>query len=436
MTIIRRAALAGAILMVSLKIGKGDWNRMVAREAQIQTRNRYYESNPILNDEGVAMISRPALKRFLYVGSGPIRAVYSQPGDFEEALFVVSGSEFYRVDLDGTVTYLQGDIALGGTPRMAATASIGDGVDATPAYLFMADGRSLYCYIENGYALGTLTGSPNNGDVVQLSTVYYKFTTGSVDAGTPAGTMANPWLVAKGATDAASFINFGNAVSATGNPGTDYSTALAANPDAQYVSSEANTCYVRANNPGTVGNDIPTTVPTGTDISWGATTLVNGGNPSVFGVTVPGDVGAVDVCFVSSYIVVIPVQTLNYKGRFYWIEPGETVINALDFATAETVPDPVFNVVAFNDQFWLPGSNSTEVWYFTGNINAPVQRLQGVTFARGTWAGTALQIKESMIIVDSDGGVFQISGGLARISNPSIEERIRNAILKQSYLTP
>lgn len=422
--------------MVSLKIGRGDWKRQVAREAQIQTRNRYFESNPILNDEGVAMISRPALKRFVYVGSGPIRAVYSQPGDFNEALFVISGTEWYRVDLDGTVTYLQGDIAASGTPRMAATAPIGDGTNATPAYLFMADGRNLYCYIENGYAVGILNGTPVNNDTVQISSVYYKFTNASVDAGAPAGTLANPWLVNLTGTSLIALTNLGNAVSATGNPGTDYSTALAANPDAQMVSVEANTLYVRANTAGIMGNGLATLITSGTGLSWGGATMAGGGSPSVLGVQVPGDLGAVDVCFVSSYVVVIPVQGGDFNGRFYWIEPGETTINALDFATAETVPDPVFNVVAFNDQFWLPGSNSTEVWYFTGNINAPVQRLQGVTFARGTWAGTALQVKESMIIVDSDGGVFQISGGLARISNPSIEERIRTAILKQSYLTP
>lgn len=421
--------------MVSLKIGKGDWKRKIAREAQIQTRNRYFESNPILNDEGVAMISRPSLKRFVYVGQGPIRAVYSQPGDFSEALFVISGTEWYRVDLDGTVTFLQGDIYGSGTPRMAATAPIGDGSNATPAYLFMADGRNLFCYVENGYAKGVLNGTPINNDVVQIGTSYYKFTTGSVDAGSPTGTLANPWLVNLDATSLLAFTHLGNAVSATGNPGTDYSTALTANTLAQFISSESNNAYFRANSAGIIGNGVATLITSGTGLTWGHATMTGGGTPGVLGVQVPGDLGAVDVCFVSSYVVVIPVQGGDFNGRFYWIEPGETVINALDFATAETVPDPVFNVVAFNDQFWLPGSNSTEVWYFTGNINAPVQRLQGVTFARGTWQGTALQVKESMIIVDSDGGVFQISGGLARISNPSIEERIRIAILKQSYLT-
>ena len=82
----------------------------------------------------------------------------------------------------------------------------------------------------------------------------------------------------------------------------------------------------------------------------------------------------------------------------------------------------------------MPGQTTTEVWYFTGDIDAPVTRLQGITFDRGTWEGTAIQVKTSMIIVDSDGGVFQIEGGIKRVSNSSVEERIREAMQKQAAL--
>ncbi len=42
-----------------------------------------------------------------------------------------------------------------------------------------------------------------------------------------------------------------------------------------------------------------------------------------------------------------------------------------------------------------------------------------------------LQIKDSMFIIDSDGAVFQVRGGLQRVSTPQIEERIRRSILIQ-----
>jgi hypothetical protein len=159
---------------------------------------------------------------------------------------------------------------------------------------------------------------------------------------------------------------------------------------------------------------------------------VGGGGDYVTVVATPDDVGPISVGYIASYVVVIPAQGEGINGRFWWINPGETTIDPLDFATAERAPDPVFSVVVFADQFWLPGSNTTEVWYFTGNVDSPVLRLQGVTFDRGTWQGAAIAVKESMVIVDSDGGVFQIAGGLKRISNPSIEQRIRESIQFQA----
>ena len=115
-------------------------------------------------------------------------------------------------------------------------------------------------------------------------------------------------------------------------------------------------------------------------------------------------------------------------------DPGEVYVDPLNFATAESAPDPVQNVVVFGDQIYFPGQSKTEVWYPTGQDAAPFRRLQGVAFDRGSWEGTATQVKESMIIVDTDGGVFQITGGgMQRISNPSIEERIRESIRFQSF---
>lgn len=417
--------------MVDLPLGRADYNRKVAKEARIQTRNRYFEQNPILTDGGSALIARPALMRWLYAGEGPTRAVYSQSGDFNGALFVVSGTEWYRVDRDKTVTLLKTGLNPQTAISMAATGTIGDGVGATPEYLFMSDGRNLFLYIENSYATGILSGTPANADAVNLGSVYYAFTNASVDAGTPDGTLANPWLVALGGTDAETWDNFGAAINATGTAGTQYSTALTINPDAKAYSINASSVQVRANTPGALGNDVVTT-ETGAAITWGAATLTNGGNGQVTEVQTPQDVGVISLGYIASYVVVIPAQGEDINGRFYWIEPGETTIDPLNFATAERAPDPILEVIIFGDQFWLPGTTTTEVWYFTGNILAPVQRLQGVTFDRGTWQGTAIQVKESMMIVDSDGGVFQVSGGLTRVSNPAIEERIRNAIQYQA----
>lgn len=414
--------------MADIPLGRADYHRSVAKEARVETRNRYFEQNPVLVGSNTALISRPGLRRWIYVGEGPIRGIYSQPGSFSDALFVVSYNSWYRVDRDGTVTLLTNGINPGGAAvSMAGTGTIG----VIPEFMYLADGRNLWLYTENDYARGTISGSPANGDVVRIGAAYYQFTTGSVNAGAPAGTLANPWLVAKNLSDAVSWQNFGWAIAAAGTAGTDYSTALVANPEAVIYNVDSTSVSVRAVAIGALGNGIPTT-ETGAGIVWTAATLTGGGSATVTVVETPGDVGALSVGYIASYVVVVPVQGEGINGRFWWINPGETTIDPLDFATAERAPDPISQVIVFSDQFWLPGKSTTEVWYFTGNIAMPVLRLQGVTFDRGTWPGTAIQVKESMVIVDNDGGVFQIGGGLKRISNPSIEERIRVAIAAQA----
>lgn len=416
--------------MAEIPLGRADYNRAVPKEARIQTHNRYFEQNPVLNKQIAALISRPGLTRGIAVGAGPIRGIYSQSGSFADALFTVSDETWFRVDKTTVVTSLTTGIKPGtGVVSMAATSTIG----TLPEYLFMADGRNLWLYAENGYAKGYLSGTPLNNDVVNIGGIYYKFTSGSVDAGTPLGTAANPWLVLLGASAILSWTNLSYAIGRGGTPGTNYSTALTKNAFVVVFNVVAGGISVRAVAVGALGNAVVTTVPVGA-ISWLAATLTGGGTPSVTTVQTPGDVGVVSVAFIAGYIIVIPVQGAGINGRFFWIAPGETTIDPLNYATAERAPDPVYQVVVFGDQFWLPGSTTTEVWYPTGVLASPMLRLQGVTFDRGTWEGTAVQVKESMIIVDSDGGVFQVAGGLKRISNPSIEERIRKAIGVQASL--
>lgn len=416
--------------MVDIPLSRSDYFRGVAKEARIRTRNRYFEQNPVLTQQQSALIARMGLKRFLTVGNGPIRGIYSQPGSFDDALFVASEEQLWRVDKNAVAT-LVGQLPSGpitGSVSMAATSNIGE----TPAFLFVASGSTLMCYIQNGYARGSISGTPANNDVVRVGAMYYQFTNASVDAGAPAGTVGNPWLVALGGSAPISWANLAAAFGATGIAGVDYSTVLDANDQIQVANYTASTVFVRATLVGVLGNGVVTT-ETGTNIAWAdGGTLVGGGAPSWFPVATPDDVGIISVGYIASYVVVVPAQGQGINGRFFWIDPGETVIDPLDFATAERAPDPISGVVVFGDQFWLPGTSTTEVWYFSGNEESPVLRMQGVVFDRGAWEGTAVQVKDSMILVDNEGAVFQIAGGAKRISRPDIEERIRQAIQLQA----
>jgi hypothetical protein len=419
--------------MVNIPLAQSDYHRSVAKEARIRMRNRYYELNPVLTEGQVALIQRMGLRRLIYVGEGPIRAEYSQPGSFDDCVFVVSGQSIYRVDVDLTVTLITSDLVspITGFVSMAATSRIG----TTPEYLFIADGFGLYLYIADGYAQNTLVGTAANNDVVRIDLMYYKWTNGSVDAGTPDGTVANPWLVALGGDNTEAFENMQAAFGDNGIPGVQYSTALEENTVVQVQAYGSNSVRIRATEAGIIGNAIITT-ETGGAIAWDdGGTLAGGGDPSFTQVETPDDVAMISVGYIGSHVICVPAQGQGINGRFYWIEPGETTIDPLNFATAERAPDPVFQVIVFGDNFWLPGQTTTEVWYLTGDPNAPVLRQQGVTFDRGTWEGTAVQVKDSMLIVDSDGNVFQIEGGIKEVSRPDVAQRIRQAIQYQTEQT-
>lgn len=419
--------------MVSVPLGPSDWKRRVAQEPEVPVLNRYFEQNPTNLEGQSALLARPGMKRLITCGEGPIRSVYSQPGSFEDAAFIISGDELFRLDLDMTTTFC-GDGIIGtsifSSPSMTSTARIGD----VPEYLYIADGVTLWVYTYDGPAFGTLNATDiDNNDVVEIGGIYYKFTNGSVDTGTPAGSIANPWLVALGASLINALDNLRVAINGDGIPGDQYSTDLEPHPTVISVTSNANELRVRARTNGNGGNSITTTVVLGEpDVEWEEATLTGGGTPGMWPVEVPDNLGVVSVAFIAGYVILVVTQGQGLNGRFYWINPGENTINALNFATAERSPDPIISVRAVGDQFWLLGTNSTEVWYPTGNADAPFLRTQGKVFDRGIWEGTDVQIEDVMVVIDPDGVVYSIAGGgPQRISNNSVEERIRNAIREQ-----
>lgn len=419
--------------MANIQVARTSYKRVVAREPLLPLKNRFFEANPVLNasDDFPSLISRPVLKKFVELGTGQIRKIFSEPGAFDDDAFVVSGTQLYRLDRQTGTGSLIGSLGTNilGDVSMAATASIGDPPDNVPEFLFIADGGVLWVYTENGSAFGQLqaSGAIANGDVVRIDAVYYQWTTGSVDTGTPAGTLANPWLVARGAGNAEAITALAKAINGTGIPGTDYSTALTTHPTVTAYSYAANDLFVAAKAVGVAGNSIVTT-ETGANLAWGAGTLQNGGTASLRQVAMPNDVGAISVAHINSYVIVVPAQGEGINGRFYWIDPGEIVVDPLDFATAERSPDAINQVIVFSDRYWLLGQSTTEPWIVTGDPAAPMQRFSGVLYDRGTWEGTGVKVKDSLVLVDEDGAVFQVGGGLNRLSRPDIEERIRKAI--------
>lgn len=406
--------------MPQVPLGKEAYKRAYAGEPEIHLLNRFFEKDPTNLVEGATLLARPGTTGVKRFGSGPIRGFYTLPGAFGGDLFVVSGEELYRYSASGTVTAITGAILGEGDPSFAIMSGAGY------TYLFIADGLLLQYYPGGTHAQGTLTvgGTPPaiNSQVIEIGGTYFAWSA-TVNAGTPDGTVGNPFLALLGADDAESLANMGALLQFSGERGVTYSSTVGGpNPLVTLSAVTATTLEIAARSEYTAGNSISTTV-TGSDLSWGGLTLSGGGTHALSGVEVPDGQGVVSLAEMASHVILV----IANSQRFYWITPGSTTVDPLNFAEAESEPDEIVNAISVADQVWFLGLSSTEAWYATGQLDPAFAPNPGRAFARGVLDGTAVQVKDTVILVGQDGIVWQVGANAQRISTHGIEERIRLA---------
>lgn len=438
--------------MTSVPLGKGAYERKYAGAPIIELLNRWLEANPANLREGTAVLARPgtvqiepAFDQGTFGGYGAMRGNYTLSGLFSDSLFVVSGSNLYRVNLDMTVTPIVGTIAGTGFPEVAWQA--GGGYQR----LWISDGVLLQYYSGLSAANGTLTltGAVTPGtDVFEVDGTYYGF--GTSFSGSDDGSSSHPFII--NPTSIGSVLDPLNqavlAITSTGTPGVDYSTTLTG-PNADVTAANnsgvtpATSMLIDALVSGTGGNSITFTVTGGTALTASGTgTLANGGIHVLQGCTMPGGVTPGSLTQVSSYVMVAQ----SNSQEFFWVNPGEVTIDPLNFASKESSPDPIISMRAVGDQVMIMGAKSTENWYATGNLAAPFAPIEGRVYARGVLNGTPVVVDDGIILVGDDGRAYSIgfqpgdstdtSWGVNRISNNGIEERIRYQIRRQQGLTP
>jgi Phage stabilisation protein len=129
---------------------------------------------------------------------------------------------------------------------------------------------------------------------------------------------------------------------------------------------------------------------------------------------------ATDVDQLNSYLVVA-----CRNGRFYWLEPGQTVFDPLNFATAESAPDGLIAVRRLVDELWFFGVSSIEVWQATGDVNAPFSRAGGRQYERGClFRDTVRRFDNAIVWVGEDNIVYRTSNSPLDIGTPWLSERI------------
>lgn len=397
-----------------LPLGVGAYLRTsVGVEPQIEMFNRFFEENPTNLEEGVALLARGGTTFYNTVGSGPIRRIWSQPGTLGGDIFMVSGNNMFRVPRNtaagpGTPVLLPGDISDNGTPE----------IDGTANFVFVADGQNLFFFNGEGdFSTATLTatGNPQEADTVTIGSVTYTFTA-TVD-------MPNEILI--GATPDESLNNLALAtVADTGTgAGTLFGLDTDPNPFARAAAGDdPMTLLFTAISAGALGNGISLSTAS-PFLSFDGPALSGGTANALVQIPTPDDVAIVSIAVLAQFVLCVAANSQ----RVYFIRPGETTIDPLDFFESERRPDEINVVRVYGDQAYFLGEESIEVWFVSGVEPVPFDRVQGRVIERGSVNGTELIVNDSVMFVGDDGVVYSLTGGLNRVSHHGIEERIRTA---------
>lgn len=138
-------------------------------------------------------------------------------------------------------------------------------------------------------------------------------------------------------------------------------------------------------------------------------------------VVMPDGRAVIDIDQLDGYIIL-----LCEDGRFYWIVPGETTVDALNFANAESSSDGGVAVRRIGDEFWIFGNVSIEPWQPTGDQDAPFERSSGRIMAAGCLdRDTVRRFDNTIFWVRDDGNVCRGGAVPEIVSTPAIAERVR-----------
>lgn len=134
--------------------------------------------------------------------------------------------------------------------------------------------------------------------------------------------------------------------------------------------------------------------------------------------------GATWVGFLDGYFPIIEPNS----GRIWVNETAyaPTGWNALDFATAEGVPDDLLWGIVSHREFYAFGRETIEVFYNSGNADFPLSRTASGFIQIGILGpGAAVAADNGIYFVGNDGLVYRLSGySPERVSTHSVEQAI------------
>lgn len=165
----------------------------------------------------------------------------------------------------------------------------------------------------------------------------------------------------------------------------------------------------------------------------GGSTIHYTDGTSVSTISMPNDVGGVpvDIDSLNSYVL---ISCSN--GRIYWIVPGETAVDPLNFVNAESAPDGLVAGRRLESEMFFFGESSVEPWQLTGDADAPFQKALGRQFERGAKDRDSVRrFDNSIIWVGENNNVYRASTQPEVVADEGISERIRKASGETSAFT-
>ena len=84
--------------------------------------------------------------------------------------------------------------------------------------------------------------------------------------------------------------------------------------------------------------------------------------------------GAVTVGFINGYFV---FNEPNSQKVWITSYQNGSSIDPLEFAYTDANPDNLLSLVVNRNEIWMFGNSSTEVWYYSGDVDFPLTRIQG-----------------------------------------------------------
>lgn len=133
-----------------------------------------------------------------------------------------------------------------------------------------------------------------------------------------------------------------------------------------------------------------------------------------------------DAAGVSSVVYLGGYAVAARKGsRRFYFTLDSAVWDGLDYLSAEQSTDPIVGLCVVVDQLWVFCERHTEIFFLTGDADAPFQRVQGRLFDKGALSRDAIvKMDNTVFWVGSDSIVYRGENTPLRVSDHGIEERI------------